>query len=44
MNRRKGYVKVTVTGPTHDEGRDVYYSGGGINLLLEINYAIMNTI
>ena len=28
----------------HDEGYNVHYSGGGINLLLEINYAIMNTI
>ena len=32
------------TEPAPDEGHDVHYSGGGINLLLEINYAIMNTI
>ena len=27
-----------------DEGHDVYYSGGGINFISKINYAIMNTI
>ena len=27
-----------------DEGHDVHYSGGGINFLLKINYAIINTI
>ena len=27
-----------------DEGHNVHYSSGGINFLLEINYAIMNTI
>ena len=32
------------TKPSRDEGHDVHYSGGGINFLLEINYAIMNTI
>ena len=32
------------TKPDRGEGHDVHYSGGGINLLLEINYAIMNTI
>ena len=32
------------TEPACDEGHNVRYSGGGINFLLEINYAIMNTI
>ena len=30
--------------PARDKGHDVHYSGGGINLILEISYAIMNTI
>ena len=29
---------------SRDESHNEHYSGGGINLLLEINYAIMNAI
>lgn len=33
-----------ITKPVHDEGHDVNQSGGGINILLEINYVIINRI